>query len=85
MTRRMLSLRGDWSYVEVGNFVGERSPLRFPAEAAGKFSSSELTLCTDSYSVSVKPLPQWRVKDPGHSAKSTGGRLHLNTHTAMTQ
>ena len=22
-------------------------------------------------------LPQWRVKDPGHSAKSAGGRLHL--------
>ena len=22
-------------------------------------------------------LPQWHVKDPGHSAKSAGGRLHL--------
>ena len=30
-------------------------------------------------------LPQWHVKDPGHSAKSTGGRLHLNTHTPLTQ
>ena len=26
-------------------------------------------------------LPQWHVKDPGHSVKSAGGRLHLNTHT----
>ena len=30
-------------------------------------------------------LPQWHVEDPGHSAKSAGGRLHLNTHTALTQ
>ena len=29
-------------------------------------------------------LPQWHVKDPGHSAKSAGGRLHLNTHTLLT-
>ena len=25
------------------------------------------------------------VKDPGHSAKSAGGRLHLNTHALLTQ
>ena len=30
-------------------------------------------------------LPQRHVKDPGHSAKSAGGRLHLNTHTPLTQ
>ena len=30
-------------------------------------------------------LPQWHVKDPSHSAKSAGGRLHLNTHTPLTQ
>ena len=30
-------------------------------------------------------LPQWHVKDPCHSAKSEGGRLHLNTHTLLTQ
>ena len=30
-------------------------------------------------------LLQWHVKDPGHSAKSAGGRLHLNTHTSLTQ
>ena len=30
-------------------------------------------------------LPQWHVKDPVHSAKSAGGRLHLNTHTSLTQ
>ena len=36
-------------------------------------------MCADSYSVSVPPpvLPQWHVKDLGHSAKSAGGRLHL--------
>ena len=30
-------------------------------------------------------LPQWHVKDPSHSAKSAGGRLHLNMHTPLTQ
>ena len=27
----------------------------------------------------------WHVKYPGHSTKSAGGRLHLNTHTPFTQ
>ena len=31
----------------------ERLRVRIPAEAAGEFSSPELTLCADSYSVSV--------------------------------
>ena len=31
---------------------------------------------------STPVLPQWHTKDPGHSAKSAGGRLHLNTHTS---
>ena len=30
---------------------------------------------------SIPPLlAQYHVKDPGHSAKSTDGRLQLNTH-----
>ena len=29
--------------------------------------------------------PKWHVKDPGHSAKSAGGRLHPNTHTPLIQ
>ena len=51
----------------------------------GQFPSRELTVCADSYSVSVPPhvLPQWHVKDPGHSAKSAGGRIHM--HTPLTQ
>ena len=28
---------------------------------------------------------QWHVKDPGHSAKSSGGRLFLNILTPLTQ
>ena len=28
---------------------------------------------------------QWHVKDPGHSTKSAGGRLHLETYTPLTQ
>ena len=30
-------------------------------------------------------LPHWHIKEPRHSAKSAGGRLHLNTHTSLTQ
>ena len=35
---------------------------------------------------STSGLPRWHIKDPGHSAKKSAGvRLHLNTHTPMTQ
>ena len=30
-------------------------------------------------------LLQWHVKDPGRSAKSVGGGLHLNMNTPLTQ
>ena len=30
-------------------------------------------------------LPQWYVKEPGHSINSAGGRLHLNMHEPLTQ
>ena len=30
-------------------------------------------------------LLQWHIKDPGHSAKSADGRLHLNRYTPSTQ
>ena len=65
----------------------ERLRVRILAAAAGEFSSPESTLCADSFSVSVPPpvLLQWHVKDPGHSAKSAGGRLHVNTRTPLTQ
>ena len=52
--------------------------VRIPAGAAGELSSPELTLYAESKSVSV-PTPvllQWHVKDPGHSARSSDGRLH---------
>ena len=44
-------------------------------------------MCADSCSVSVPPpvLPKWHVEDLGHSAKSAGGKLCLNTHTPLTQ
>ena len=65
----------------------ERLRVRIPAGAAGDFSPPELTLCADSYSMSdlLPVLPQWHVKARGHSAKSAGGRLHLNIHTPLTQ
>ena len=61
----------------------ERSRVRVPAGAAGEFSSPGSTFCADSYfGIRTTPvIPQQHVKDPGHSAKSAGGRLPLNTHT----
>ena len=67
--------------------VIERLRVRIPAGAAGEFSSPESSLCADSYSISVPTpvLPQWHVKDPGHSANCAGGRLHLNMLIPLTQ
>ena len=65
-----------------------RLRVRIPAGAAGDFfSSPDLIFCADSLLgvCSIRVLPQWHVKDPGHSAKSAGGRLHLNTHTPLAQ
>ena len=61
----------------------ERSLVRITAGAAGEFSFPGSTFCADSYFGirSTPVLPQEHVKDPGHSAKSAGGRLQLNTHT----
>ena len=43
-------------------------------------------VCLLLFGVRFTPvLPQWHVKKLGYSAKSAGGRLHLNTHTPLTQ
>ena len=43
-------------------------------------------VCRLLFDVCFTPvLLHWHVKDPGHSAKSAGGMLHLNTHTPLTQ
>ena len=52
----------------------------------GMFSFRVNFLCWILFSVRSTPvLPQWHVKDPGHSAKSAGGGLYLKTHTLLTQ
>ena len=58
--------------------------VRVPTRAAGEFSSPESTFCADSYFGIRSPLVllQYHIKDFGHSAKSAGGRLQLNTHAA---
>ena len=50
------------------------------------FSSRVNFVCRLLFGVGSTPvLPQWHVKDSSHSAKSAGGRLHLNKHTPLTQ
>ena len=50
----------------------EMLQVQIPAGMAEEFFSPECLL-------------QWHVKDPSHSAKSSGGRLHLNMHTPLTK
>ena len=72
--------------VESAGLVIERLPVQIPAGAGGEFSSPDLTLCADLFGVCFTPAFRlWHVKDPGHSAKSVGGRLHLNMHTPLTK
>ena len=67
------------SFLVRARLMIERLWVRILAGVAGEFSSPESTLFADSYFVSVS---RWHVKDPGHSAQSAGGRLHLNTYTS---
>ena len=57
-----------------------------PGRSGGTISSSRIIfVCWLLFGVFYSPvLPQWHVKDPRYSAQSTGGRLHLNTHTPFT-
>ena len=58
-----------------------------PGRSGGRiFFSRGSFVCRLLFSVRSTPLlPQWHVKDPGHSAKSAGGRLRLNWRTPLTQ
>ena len=54
-----------------------------PSRSSGRIFFFRVNLgCWLLFSFCSTPvLPQWHVKDPGHSARSAGGRLHLNKHT----
>ena len=58
-----------------------------PGRSGGRFFFSIVNfVCWLLFGVrSIPVLLQWHVKDPGHAAKSAGGRLHLNMHTPLTQ
>ena len=58
-----------------------------PGRSGGKiFFSTVNCVCGLLFGVRFIPvLPEWHVKDPSHSAKSAGGRLHVKTHTPLTQ
>ena len=75
MGARMVQWQGDGP-------VMERSPVRVPLGAAGEVSSPGSAFYADSnLGIRSTPLlPEQHIKDPGHSAKSAGGRLQLNTY-----
>ena len=63
--------------------VASSNPRRFGERI---FFSRVNFVCRLLFGVRSTPvLPQWHVKDPGHSAKGADGRLHINTHTTLTQ
>ena len=60
--------------------------FKFRQQRRENFFSRDNFVCWLLIGVRFTPvLPQWHVKDPGHSAKSAGGRSHVNTHTFLTQ
>ena len=63
-----------------------RVRVRVAAEAAGEFSSQgQLFVLTHFGISSTSLLPQQHANDPGHSAKSAGGKLQLNTHAPYVE
>ena len=58
-----------------------------PSRSRGRIFFSRVNfVCWLLFGVcSIPMLPQWHVKDPSHSAKSAGGRLHLNMHKPLTK
>ena len=58
-----------------------------PGRTRGRIFFSRVNhVCWLFFGVNSTPmLPQWHVKDPGHSAKSAGVWLHLNMRTPLTQ
>ena len=45
---------------------------------------SRVSFCVLALVRSTPVLPPLHAKDPGHSAKSASGRLHLHTRTPLT-
>ena len=59
----------------------ERSRVRIPVGAAREFSSPGSTFCADLFRYPFHPhVTAVARKRSGHSAKSAGGRLQLNTN-----
>ena len=58
-----------------------------PGWSRGRIVFSRVNfVCWLLFGVHSNPaLPQWHMKDPGHSAKSADGRLQLSTYTSLTQ
>ena len=61
----------------------EKSRVRVSAGAAGEFSSPGSTFCAESFRYPFHPRVTAiaRKQNLGHSARSAGGSLQLNTHT----
>ena len=77
--------RDGWLVGYSAGLVIERLRVQSPA-GTGEVSSPVNFVCWLLFGVCSTPvLPQRHVKDPGHSAKSAGGRLHLYMHTSLTQ
>ena len=58
---------------------------RFESQQENFLLQSQLCVLTLIRCLFQPLLMQWHIKDPSHSDRSAGGRLHLNTYTPLTQ
>ena len=80
--------RQAWDSLLVEHRTHDRKVASSNPSRSGKriFLSRANFLCWLLSGVRSAPvLSRWHAKDPGHSAKSAGGRLYLNTHAPTTK
>ena len=84
LTHKCSELTG-WLSDRSTDFCGQNFASSSPSRSGGRIFFSWLNfLCWLLFGVCSKPMfLQWHMKEPDHFAKSTGGRLQINTHTPL--
>ena len=79
-----LQHQSSWDSLVVGRWTHDRKVVSLsPSRSSRRICLSELTVSADSYVHSTPVLPRWHVKDPDHSAKSAGGRIHSRANEGV--
>ena len=81
LTALHLSQHWQWKINFVGTYMNTAQDFRWLCWSI--FSTLVFIICCQCLTLSR--LSVFHSDDPGHSAKSAGGRLHLNMYTPLTQ